>query len=174
METDVKTRIEQIRKRIVRWRQEAFHYGIDTAINDIDFLLSIVKGQEAEVEELKQIAETRSDLIAAKAAHVDHLQSQLRQTPSTTSLLRRLKDFLFDNCDHSERDRNYDWCPTCVMAFMEVVAIPSDSDAATSMHSRCVETVKAMIEYEAVNGERRGAMIDVVRELESLSIQEQK
>lgn len=80
-----------------------------------------------QLAEAQQLAETRSDIIAAKAAHVDQLQSQLTEH-STSNLLRRLKDFLFDNCNHSERDRNYDWCPTCVMAFMDVVAQPSNTE----------------------------------------------
>lgn len=47
--------------------------------------------------------------------------------------------------------------------------------AATSMHSLCVEKVKQLMEYEAVNGERRSALIDAVRELQSLTLeQEQK
>lgn len=62
----------------------------------------------------------------------------------TSNLLRRLKDFLFDNCNHVGRDHNYDWCPSCVMTFMEVVAKPSDSDAATRMRGRCVGKVREM------------------------------
>lgn len=63
---------------------------------------------------------------------------------NTSSLLRRLKDFLFYNCDHAERDRNYDWCPSCVMAFMEVTTQPSNCEAATAMRTACVEKVRAM------------------------------
>lgn len=60
----------------------------------------------------------------------------------TRSLLRKLKDFLFDNCDHADRDRNYDWCPKCVMAFVKVLARPSECDAATQMRDAWVEKVR--------------------------------
>lgn len=76
--------------------------------------------------------------------HVSHLLSLFdRQAAEDTSnLLRRLKDFLFDNCNHAERDRNYDWCPSCVMAFMEVVARPSDTAATTRMREACVALIE--------------------------------
>jgi hypothetical protein len=35
-------------------------------------------------------------------------------------LARAVKDFLFEQCRHADRDRNYDWCPDCVMNFMEL------------------------------------------------------
>ena len=49
---------------------------------------------QEQVVRLAELAETRSDLIAAKGAHVDHLQSQLGQlTKERDDYRRRLKEW---------------------------------------------------------------------------------
>lgn len=87
----------------------------------------------------------------------------------TSNLLRRLRDFLFENCNHNERDRNYDWCPSCVMAFMEVAARPSNSDAATRMREACVDAIKSL--RATPRGAAYGnAINDAIHKVESLTL----
>lgn len=127
--TDIVSEAQRVLKDASRIH--ALHDADPKRDEDVSWLVEALAKENTalreQLTEAQQLAETRSDIIAAKAAHIDQLQSRLTGR-STSSLLRRLKDFLFENCNHSERDRNYDWCPSCVMAFMDVVAQPSDTE----------------------------------------------
>lgn len=74
MTPEQKQLLEQIRERVIRWRQEAFHYGIDKAIDDIDFLLSVVEEQEAAIA----LASKQLDDALVRAAEDQDYDSEQR------------------------------------------------------------------------------------------------
>lgn len=81
-------------------------------------------------------------LVTALQSHADAARPKVSQ--DAQEIKRRIADFIFNFCGHDERDRSYDWCPSCVARFV-VEAI----DAARPKVSEDDEKVALEIVWQA-------------------------